>query len=621
MKLSPALALLSLVLASGFGCRIQDDDLVPRGDVAIVVIDQRGAPVPDARVYTLPTSRIEDLTDAFGTVSIRGVESASYDLYAEFGDAVQRTVLFVGPGQLSTTRLQLPLALPGGGNPDGSPRLFFSAPEQTRTYAAGEAVPFSATASDDATPNEAIVIRWVSNVDGVLGEGTADRDGRLLFERVLTPGFHQLTVTATDADGDFSELRSSVNVGGVAPIRLEAPDPDEDGVRLRWNRTPSPDFRAYLLQRGGGDCGAPGFDEWRTLATLRTAADTAFFDDTPAPASAVACYRLVLQTTADAAAAVSNTVTYAPATPGLLGFRPSAAAAHPTRDMTVYLVDARAQRIVRYAADDATIEADAQLSGGLGQPTLGDAGNGLELFVPSDNGTVFVLDPLSLRLRIVINTVTGAGSVAAFEDGFVVVSGLSDAPAAGQYRSYSRATGQLLASNLRSLAGGALRRVPGQREAVGATLAGAAVYFAFDTDGDFVTEASRPGGFETSASPEVLAVAPDGSAFVSSARANGFDVSPQLSFRGRTDFGPRGVLSAGFSESGNEVYGGLAAGEDVDDAPGIAVAAFPSRLRKRVIPTRGYVQHLVRLADGRFASVETARADDTDREAIVRVVE
>ena len=169
-----------------------------------------------------------------------------------------------------------------------------------------------------------------------------------------------------------------------------------------------------------------------------------------------------------------------------------------------------------------------------------------------------------------------------------------------------------------------LASVPGRREAVGATLAGAAVYLALDADGAFVTEASRPGGFETSASPELLAVAPDGSAFVTSARANGFDVGPQLTFRGRMDFGAREVLSASFSESGDEVYGGLGTRDGdagADEAPGITVAAFPSRLRRRTIATRGYVRHIVRLADGRFATVETFRAGDADREAIVRVIE
>ena len=207
------LALASLLaLAPVSGCLVDDEDAVFRGDVAVVVVDQRGQPVPDARVYTIPTSIIETVTDAFGTASVRGAEALTYDLYAEHEGAIARTVLRVGPGQLAATRLQLPTALPGGGNPDGSPLLFITSPEFTRSYFADEAIEFDATARDDATPGTELELTWVSSIDGELGSGNGDLNGRLVFEEELSVGWHRLTLTAVDGDGDETELKWSVFV-------------------------------------------------------------------------------------------------------------------------------------------------------------------------------------------------------------------------------------------------------------------------------------------------------------------------------------------------------------------------------------------------------------------------
>ena len=614
----PLALLLSCAIALSSGCLVDDEAQFVGGDVAVTVTDQRGQPVPGARVYTEPASRIEDLADEFGTVSIRRVTAGTYDVFAEFEGARARTVLFVGPGQLASARLQLPLALPGGGNPDGSPRFFITSPEQARTYAAGEAIEFSATASDDATPGTGITIRWVSNLDGVLGEGRGDLNGRYVFSRVLSGGFHQLTATATDGDGDATELRWSVNVAGVAPLRLDAPDPVDDGVRLTWRPHASRDFRSYTLQRAGGDCAAPGFDAWRAVATFDRRSDTTYLDASPPPIGEAVCYRLVLATAGDARAAVSEVVTYAPGAEGRVAFVPSALAAHPTQADIVYLVDAVGERVVRYDIGRGEITAEAALSGALGQPTVGAAGQGTEVFVPSDNGNVFVLDAATLARRSVISTVDPVGSVAAFSDGFIVVGGVSAVPREGQLRSYSRSAGTLLGESTTVLGPGRIARVPLARAIVAqSSEAGQAslTYVTLAADGAFVSEATR---VAESGGADVLAVDPRARYLVAGARANSYDVGPGLGYRGRLDFGTADVWDVAFSADGDVAYGAIAPGDDGSDRPrGLLVASLPTRLREGLLVTRGYVRAVARLADGRLATVQVS---DDGRAALLAVL-
>ncbi len=611
--LKPFLSFAWLLLIVWFaGCQVEDDSLSPTGDISVSVIDQRGAPVAGARVFTDPIGRIEDITDAFGSATVKDVAVGTYDVFAELNGVQAKRAVNVGPGNLTSAILQLPIVLPAGGNTDGSPRLFLTAPQQTGTYQAGEGILFDATASDDNSTGKQITIRWTSNLDGLLGEGTGDANGRLTFVKTLSPGFHQLTATATDIDGNTTTLLLGVNVAGVATIRLAAVDVSAAEARLSWSRYLGREFQRYRVQRGLGDCAAPGFSDWQTIATLNSVTDTSYVDAGSQPIAANICYRIVVDAPGNAAAATSNVVSYAPATTDLLDFVPSDMVAHPTDANIVFLVDGAGERVLRYDVSTRAVSAVATLSGKLGELAVGDAGIGSELFVPSGNGNVYVLNLATLATTRLINTIDPVGSVAVYEDGFIVVASTVPLVRPGQYRVYSRTTGALLASNPQSRGPGAIRRVPGQRSAVAlstTSLVAEPAYFEFDPVGQFTFAGNGVLQRDNEQSSDIFAVDPTGTYFVTSRLANSFDVSRQLTFRGRLDYGTLRVVDIAFSAGGDLVYGAVAPPVDAGaaDAPGIIVARWPSRLRERFIPTRGYVTQVARLADGRLATVQVAR--------------
>ncbi len=617
MKPFAPLAWLSLLLVGTFSACLVDDDAVTfSGDVSITVTDQRGTPVVGARVFTDPISRIEAVTDAFGSATVKTVPIGTYDVFADLDGAQAKRAINVAANNLTPATLQLPIILPGGGNADGSPRIFVSAPRQNITYQTSEGIEFDATASDNETTGRDITIRWTSNIDGLLREGKGDDNGRMTFVKTLSPGFHQLSLEAIDGDGNVGTLLLGVNVAGQATIRLAPVESAATEPKLTWSRYAGRDFQSYRVQRGLGDCATAGFDGWQTIATLGGVGDTSYTDRSPRPIAANVCYRIVVTAAANAAAATSNVVSYAPPAADLLDFVPTDLLAHPTEASTVFLVDAGRNRVLRYDLPTRTTTATAQLSGSLGELSVGNAGRGVELFVPSGNGNVYVLNPATLTTTTIINTVDPVGSVAVYEDGFIVVGGTVQSVRAGQYRSYSRSTGALLGSNTQQRGPGVIRRVPGQRSAVAlssTSLIAEPAFFEFDQAGQFTFAGNGVLQRENEQSAEVFAVDPTGSYFVTSRLANGFDVSRQLTFRGRLDYGTVRVTDIAFSASGDLVYGAVlptGLGED-SSGPGVIVARWPSRLRERFVATRGFVTQLSRLADGRIASVQVGRVGTT----------
>ncbi len=627
MKLFAPLVWL-LLLGSLSACLVDDEaSAVPTGDVAVLVTDQRGTPVPGASIFTEPLSRLSALTDTFGSTTVKEVPVGTYDVFADGKGVQAKTTIQIVRGNLTSVTLQLPIILPNGGNADGSPRLFITSPLPTGTYQAGEAILFDATASDDETTGNQLTIRWASNLDGLLREDTGDDDGRLTFVKTLTPGFHQLTATATDTDGQTTTRLLGVNVAGVASIRLAEVDLTGAAPRLDWSRYTGRDFRTYRIQRGIGDCAAPGFANWQTIASTSGQGDTSFVDRDPLPIAASVCYRIVVATSGNASAATSNVVSYAPSTVDFLDFVPQEMIAHPTEANTVFLVDGARDRILRYDIATRTVLATAQLSGGLGQPAIGSAGSGVELFVPSGNGNVYVLNLATLATTSLINTIDPVGSVAVYEDGFIVVGGTSPTVRTGQYRSYSRATGALLASNAQQRGAGVIRRVPGQRTAVAlstTSLIAEPAYFEFDQGGQFTFAGNGVLQRDNEQSSEVFAVDPTGGYFVTSRLGNSFDVSRQLTFRGRLDYGTARVVDVAFSATGDLVYGAVAPSDiATGETPGLVVARWPSRLRERFVATRGFVTQVARLSNGRIATVQVSRTGSTTDNglALVTVVQ
>ena len=83
---------------------------------------------------------------------------------------------------------------------------------------------FEAEVFDDFTDSQDLNIRWISDVDGILGTLSASASGVATVDTILTPGYHLITLAVTDEDGNMTE--ETINLEIRDPL---AHDADLDG--------------------------------------------------------------------------------------------------------------------------------------------------------------------------------------------------------------------------------------------------------------------------------------------------------------------------------------------------------------------------------------------------------
>ncbi len=114
------------------------------------------------------------------------------------------------------------------------PEVTILTPTDGQVFNEGEAVPFTATAVDDATAPEDLVVEWKDSVDGVLDTTSPDATGALAFDATgLTTGDHTITLKVTDGDGSKTKATVDYTINGLptAPgltLRPSTPYDDDD---------------------------------------------------------------------------------------------------------------------------------------------------------------------------------------------------------------------------------------------------------------------------------------------------------------------------------------------------------------------------------------------------------
>lgn len=100
--------------------------------------------------------------------------------------------------------------------------------------------------SNDPVPAYRINVKWLSDIDGILFQGTLNEQYENNFEMSLSKGNHKIIFEASiDSDPDFI-AKDSVSISNVISLKLE---PTDRSTKLSWSKYHGIDFQSYLLYR------------------------------------------------------------------------------------------------------------------------------------------------------------------------------------------------------------------------------------------------------------------------------------------------------------------------------------------------------------------------------------
>ncbi|MAA78180.1 MAG: hypothetical protein CL916_02890, partial [Deltaproteobacteria bacterium] len=201
------------------------------------------SPLSSRRYYSNTQVPFEaQLSDSDEPVQDLSIEwTSSIDGVLTLNDSIDSSGLFQGATLLSegehyieltvtdraekiTTRTQLIEV----GPPNQSPECSFDSPSDGDGFSKGSALTFSGTALDAETPTEELIIRWISDIDGVFGESYADSTGNISYTYDgLAVGTHTITLHVEDDAGSVCSHNLMVHVGTPPQIVIDTPASQE----------------------------------------------------------------------------------------------------------------------------------------------------------------------------------------------------------------------------------------------------------------------------------------------------------------------------------------------------------------------------------------------------------
>ena len=125
-----------------------------------------------------------------------------------------------------------PAPSPSPSTSNTAPSVAISSPSNKSSYAAGETISFSGSASDTQDGNLSSNINWTSSIDGSIGTGAS-------FSRPLSSGTHVITATVTDGGGLSASNQVSVTVADppTPSSAITGPSLTARGYKVKGNQT------------------------------------------------------------------------------------------------------------------------------------------------------------------------------------------------------------------------------------------------------------------------------------------------------------------------------------------------------------------------------------------------
>ena len=567
-----------IILAIFGGCA---KDLT--GDLNVKVFSNGGF-ASGARVYTQPASK-EGTTDQFGSVLLSEIEPGSYEVYAELKNVGSgKEVVKVIENELA----QVNIGIVPGLNINLAPQISFILPGIPAEFSPGENVTFSATVSDDKTPVTELTIEWKSDKDGVINTQKANSDGNIGFTtNTLSANVHIITLTVKDKDGYSQSYLVEVSNNAPAKVELVEAKKIDGKIVLTWTKYPGTDFLQYEVYSSDENC---DFEKKKLIATFNNINTTTITDNAP-PLSYRACYFVRVLNNAGKS---RNSNTLLVDLPGgnLFNFIPHDMLVHPTKEY-IYLIDLSGQKLIKYNYGNGEVEKTITVSGTPGFSGIGDTGKGLEIYVPSSEGFVYVYDAETLSLVNAITTGIYTMNALPSENGYILASMAPSPWWDSPIRTYQRSTGIQIDGD-GDFERSRMRLVPGKSALIGISTSVSPVdmdYYELDAAGNFVVSQDDLYHGDHPLDPYAFRISNDGSYVITGYEGAVYLANSSMQFKGLLQRGNLNYSDFAFSDDGSIIYAATA------NRTSIQIGNYPSLLRSDEILLRGFPVMIERKAN------------------------
>lgn len=369
-------------------------------------------PVKGAIITTRPETG-EHITDEFGSVLLRNLLPGTYEVIARMNKGGSGK----GLAQLSKGDLQgLTILLQKEVNIVGHPVIERILPVLPANFAKQEKVVFLLNISDKETPALKLNVSITSSCDGVLYEGNPESDGQVKFEASnLSAANHEIEIKVTDNDGNYSIETFELSTTAPNAVKMISATEKEGSVELKWEPSDDTDFARYEVYRAEDET-----SEGELIASFNQAS-YATYTDHKAPLIRKAYYFVRILTKTDMTRDSERIKVDFPGGK-IYYYLPGDIVHHPSEPI-LYIIDNAAFKLRALNYQTGKEIASTSLPEQTGNIAIADNGFGLEIYVPANNGILYVYKAENLNLETSIRVSTSnLLSVASNGNGFMIVT-------------------------------------------------------------------------------------------------------------------------------------------------------------------------------------------------------
>lgn len=571
MKFRHFLLSISLIFA---GCSDKIMHLEKNGDIYVSV--RSSGPVFGAEVFTVPAT-VTGVTDKFGTVLLRDLKPATYEVYAQhpvFGSG--KSVLRVVSDSLTNTYIQLI---------DGTtigfvPLIDLILPGIPADFKFNDKVTFSLDVTDEDSPATDIIVVVSSDLDGKLYEGHPDATNHISFETsTLSRGVHHIEITATDKENYSSVKAFDLSTNAPWEIELESAVVVSGQVNIKWAKYLGNDFSRYELYRSDN-----ASEDGQMIASFSSVDSLKFSDKTPPLVSEVYYYVKVLNTSEKFRNSNRISVAY----PGgkIYFYSVTDVVHHPTEPI-IYILDNAGYKLraINYETNEEI--SGTTIQGIAGKMAIADNGFGLEIYLPSSNGNIYVYEASTLNLVTTISTGLPVKCVVTNGHGYIVASLRPDPWWEQPVRTYSRSTGMNISGNTGSnvFESNILRFIPNSDKIISISTSVSPVdmdYFELSNTGTITLHADDSYHGDHYLDPYIFRISGNGEYLVTDKTGTVYSATQTMIYEGEIERGTLYFSDYVFSSDSKTIYAGTS------NRNSIQIVKYPELTRTNELMTKGY---------------------------------